>query len=146
MGNREIVERLLGLGVSYDFTTAVMLGDLATIKERLGAEPRLIHERGAHDFPVLWYSVIGGQKLECAELLLDAGADIEHQHYLGHTALHSAAVGGQVDMTALLLQRGANPQRVSRKFDPSGLTALQMAKSRKHEQVVQLLLEFGAAE
>ncbi len=146
MGNHEIVNLLLDHGASYDVTTAVMRGDLKTLLDRLKAEPRLIHERGAHDFPLLWYPVIGGEHLACTEALLQAGADVEQQHYLGHTALHFAAVGGQVEMTALLLAGGANPQRISRKFDPNGLTALQIAKARKHDQVVQLLRDHGASE
>ncbi|MFT5233578.1 MAG: ankyrin repeat protein [Candidatus Krumholzibacteriia bacterium] len=144
MGNQDIVNMLLEFGASYDLTTVVMRGDVSTLKSRLKAEPRLIHERGAHDFPMLWYPVIGGELLECTEILLDAGADIERQHFLGNTALHYAVLGGQLEMTALLLERGADPNRISRKFSGDGITPLGLAEQRKHAAVAQLLRDRGA--
>ena len=144
MGNQDIVNMLLEFGASYDLTTVVMRGDVSTLKSRLKAEPRLIHERGAHDFPMLWYPVIGGELLDCAEILLDAGADIERQHFLGNTALHYAVLGGQLEMTALLLERGADPNRISRKFSDDGITPLALAEQRNHTEVAQLLRDRGA--
>jgi len=139
MGNQDIVDLLLDFGAPYDATTATMRGDVNTLKSRLSAEPRLIHERGAHDFPLLWYPVIGGEQLECAKILLDAGAEVERQHFLGTTALHYAALGGQVEMTALLLEHGGDPARLSRKFSPDGISALQLAEQRGHDEVAKLL-------
>ena len=36
--------------------------------------------------------------VETAELLLDRGAEVEQQHYLGTTALHWAALRGREDL------------------------------------------------
>jgi ankyrin repeat protein len=142
-GRHEIVDFLLGHGAPYSLPTAVMRGDLAWTRRLLSEDALRIHERGPHDFALLWYPVIGGGRLELAELLLDAGAEVERQHFLGTTALHFAALGGQAEMVELLLDRGADPHRVGRKFDPAGQTPLDLAQSRGHEAVAGLLRARG---
>lgn len=142
-GRLQIVDYLLSRGAPYSVPTAVMRGDVAWTRRLLSEDALRIHERGPHDFALLWYPVIGGGHLELAELLLDAGAEVERQHFLGTTALHFAALGGQVEMAELLLERGADPHRVGRKFDPAGQTPLDLAESRGHDAVAGLLRARG---
>lgn len=146
MGNHDIIELLLDHGAPYATTTAVVRNDLETVRSRLRAHPGAIHERGAHDFPMLWYAVIGGEKLDMAELLLDAGANPEQQHFLGTTALHFAVLQEQRDMAVLLLEHGADPNRAGRKFSSDGQTPLQLARQRDNEAMVALLIDHGALQ
>lgn len=138
-GHVDIVEALLERGAPYSLPTAVVRGDLSRVRELLDADPRRIHERGPHDFALLWYPVIAGGRLDLAEVLLDRGAEPERQHFLGTTALHFAARAGQADMAALLLERGADPARRGRKFSARGETPLELAAAAGHDGVVALL-------
>lgn len=144
MGNRPIVEYLLEQGAPYSLPTAVMRDDQPTVRAMLDADPRRIHERGAHGFALLWYPIIGQTDLSMMELLLDRGGDVEQQHFLGTTALHWASRGTSADMVALLLTRGADPNRAGRKFGEQPLTPLQIATSAGRTAIAQLLRDHGA--
>lgn len=144
MGRTEMVSYLLERGAPYALPTAVVRGDAARVTALLEEDPLRVRERGAHDFPLLWYPVIGGERIDMMERLLAFGADIEESHWMGTTALHYAALGGQADMVAFLLDRGANVMRVGRKFDPAGQTPLQLASARGRESIVRLLRDRGA--
>jgi hypothetical protein len=79
-------------------------------------------------------------------LLLQAGADVHATtssigQYMGSTALHIAAGYGGVEVTQLLLRRGAS---INRETD-TGATALTLALEKRQTAVVQLLLNQGAA-
>lgn len=58
----------------------------------------------------------------------------------GHTALHHAAMAGNVFATRLLLENGANPHLT----DYTGQTALHLAIAGGHQEIQQLLLDYGA--
>lgn len=139
MGRHDVVDFLLERGAPYSLPTAVMRGDATRVRELLAEDPLRIHERGPHDFPLLWYPVIGGGSVEMAELLLTAGAGLEWQHFLGTTALHYAARAGQLEMVAFLLESGADPRRVGKKFNPEGDTPMELAEAAGHEEVAKLL-------
>jgi ankyrin repeat protein len=144
MGRPDIVDFLLDRGAAYSLPTAVMRNDLARARVLLDEDPLRIHERGPHDFALLWYPVIGKGLSQMAELLLDHGASVERQHVLGTTALHYASLGGQIEMVQLLIERGADVNRAGRKFAGTRETPLQLAEARGHDKVVRLLRERGA--
>ncbi|WP_428267644.1 ankyrin repeat domain-containing protein, partial [Haliangium sp.] len=143
-GRRDIADYLLARGAPYPMATAVLRGNRAEVAALFDRAPARIHERGPHDFALLWYPVLGGGDLEMAELLLERGADIDTQHFMGTTALHWAAKAGQRDMVALLTERGAEVDRVGRKFDAGGQTPRQLALAGGHREVARLLEERGA--
>ena len=118
-----------------------MLNDTTTVKKLLDEDPNRIYERGAHDFALLWYPIIGGGDLDMMQLLLDRGAKVEEQHFLGTTALHWASSRDSVEMVELLVDNGADLNRVGRKFKAEGERPLQMAKN---EQVAAFLRSRGA--
>ncbi|MGE3181937.1 MAG: ankyrin repeat domain-containing protein, partial [Phycisphaerae bacterium] len=115
-GRKPIVDFLLAHGAPYTLPTAVMRSDYPMIERMLREDPNRIHERGAHDFPLLWYPVIGGCDLRMTEFLLSHGASVEHQHFLGTTAVHWACLRGPVELVSFLVDRGADVNRVGRKF------------------------------
>ncbi|MCZ6834256.1 MAG: ankyrin repeat domain-containing protein, partial [Planctomycetota bacterium] len=83
MGNQAMVELLLENGAPYSLPTVVMRGDIGRARELLAEDPLRIHERGAHDYPLLMFPVFGRGNLEMAMLLLDSGAEVEKQQHLG---------------------------------------------------------------
>lgn len=140
-GRHDIVDYLLSKGAPCSLPTATMRNDVARVRALLKEDPLRVTERGAHDFALLWYTVIGGGSTEIAELLLQHGAKIERQDWLGTTALHWAAHFGDLDMAALFLEHGADVHRVGRKFDAKGQTPLQLAET---PEMAKLLRDHGA--
>lgn len=79
-------------------------------------------------FTPLICAASGGHEL-AAEILLDAGAQIDAADDHGYTALMRAALGGHASTVALLLQRGAD----ARKKSGSKETALDLAQQELKE-------------
>ena len=138
-GRLEIVDLLLENGAPYSLPTAVVRGDLWRAKALLDEDPQRIHERGAHSFALLWYSVFGKGSIEMAQLLLERGCQVEDQHFLGTTALHWAALVGDQDLVSLLIENGGNPRRSGRKFGGRPETPIDLARKRGHKEVVAQL-------
>jgi hypothetical protein len=59
MGRKDIVRFLLGRGARIDIFCAAMMGMLATVKEMLTIEPRLIDARGPHGFSLHFHAQVG---------------------------------------------------------------------------------------
>ncbi|MBN1674661.1 MAG: ankyrin repeat domain-containing protein [Kiritimatiellae bacterium] len=60
----------------------------------------------------------------------------------GRTALHLAAMQGQLNTVAMLVQKGADVRARTN----AGQTALTLARQRKHGQVVDYLRKQGCPE
>ncbi len=78
-------------------------------------------------FTPLICAASGGHETS-AEVLLDAGADIEAADDHGYTALMRAALGGHSSIVALLLQRGADPGKKNRSKETAQRLAEQELK------------------
>ncbi|MEQ8425282.1 MAG: ankyrin repeat domain-containing protein, partial [Cyclobacteriaceae bacterium] len=141
IGRKPIVEYLLKHGAPYSLPTAVMMNDFTTVKRLLNEDPMRIEERGAHDFGLLWYPIIGECDVDMAQLLIDRGANVEHQHFMGTTALHWACQRNRMDMVELLVENGADINRVGRKFKAEGQTPLQ---STGNQTILKYLKSRGA--
>lgn len=142
-GQRPVVELLLERGAPYSLPTATTMGDAAWARRLLREDPERVRERGAHDFALMWYPAIGGGQVELADLYLSYGADVDQEH-MGTTGLHFAARGGQEELVAFLLERGADPDALGRKFATSGETPLDLATAREAPRVVEILEAAGA--
>lgn len=143
-GNREIIRYHLDNGAPLSLPTAVSLGDADHVRFLLDHDPRLVYERGPHDFAPMWYPAIGGGSVELAELLLSRGAPVD-QESLGTTGLHWAVRRNALDLVAFLLERGANIDAVGYKFDRAGQTPLELARAQGRDEIVRLLVESGAS-
>ncbi|KAG6861142.1 hypothetical protein C0995_003410 [Termitomyces sp. Mi166 len=73
--------------------------------------------------------------------LLDAGIDINHRDHDGWTALHRAAVFGNLDAVTVLVERERSLISV---LTNSSQTALDVALEQGHSDVVAYLLDQGA--
>ena len=141
-GYVKCVRYLLDKGSPLSICTATMMGMTARVKEMLAEDAGRVHERGAHDFPLLWYTAFAGEYTDLAELLLGAGAEVD-TGYRGATALHLAARKGYVQLAELPLARGADPNPVSTLAFLAGGTPLAIAKEKGHQPFVDLLLKHG---
>ena len=54
MGNRPIIDYLIGRGAPVDFFTALVLGHA----EEVDKHPELVNTRGIHDLPALYFAAI----------------------------------------------------------------------------------------
>lgn len=75
----------------------------------------------------------------CVQTLLDHGADVNWT-FLTHDALQTAATFGAEHCIGILLERGANPNRITK----SGYTALMLAIDARHLDCAQILVRTNA--
>jgi len=141
-GARPIIRYHLDQGAPLSLPTAVALGDLESVRFWLARDATLIHERGAHDFPLMWFALLGeeraGEAVPMAELLVQHGAAVD-QETMGTTALHLCAKHDVRDCAAYLLERGADARAVGFKFHRDGRTPLEMAEEEGHGVLAQML-------
>lgn len=139
-GRRDIARYLLDRGVPMSLPTALSIGDLARARALLAAEPDRIRERGAHDFPVIWYPAIGADDVAAAELLVEFGIDLAQEGKLGQGCLHWSARMGRADLVAYWIEAGAD---VNARDFHDGATPLDFALARDEARIADLLRSRG---
>jgi ankyrin repeat protein len=146
MGRPDIGGIFLGRGASYSICTATVFGSLAEVKRMLAEDPLRIHERGAHSFPLLWYTAFGNSaaggkpKPDAAEFLIQAGADV-NDDMRGRTVLHTAATSGHQEMCRYFLEKGLNPLQRGTTFLGTQ-DAIEAAELAKHPEVAAMLRDW----
>ena len=119
---------------------AVAANDIARVRALISAGAN-VNEMGQQGTP-LNLAVLKDTP-GIANLLIDAGADVEGIVDLGHNGvhpLHAAAFNGKPRMAALLIERGAMVD--SR--DSDGVTPLMLAAEKGYTEVAEVLLKAGA--
>lgn len=140
MGRADIGGVFLDRGASYSICTAAVFGSLADVKRMLAEDPRRIHERGAHSFPLLFYTAFGKPQLETAEYLIGAGADPKEE-MRGRTVLHAAASAGHLELCRFFLEKGIDPRQKGTSF--LGVQdAAEAAELAKHPEVAALVRDW----
>ena len=115
---------------------AAEAGDTKQVRELLTAHPDWVDVEDEEGETSLMEAAEDGH-LEIVELLLKAGANINHQDHSGETALMEAAQESKIECVKLLLEKGAAVGIL----DADCLSALQRTKD---ETIAQLLRSRGA--
>jgi ankyrin repeat protein len=144
LGFEAIVNFLLDKGAPLSICTALMLGMTGTVKKMFADEPANLYARGAHDYPLFWYTAIGKPKIDLAEMLLAKGADV-NQNIRGHSALYECAFRGHAEMAEYLIEKGADARMRSLSGFMTG-TPFEIATRRKHDNVLAVLKKYGVNE
>ncbi len=123
---------------------AAKKGDLAALRNLLGADPSHVQARDKDGSTPLHWAAWRGQA-ETTLLLLKAGADVNARNqntHWGTTPLHAAAHGNQVAVARLLIEHRVDirAKNLSRRT-PLGETAIHNARA-----VAALLHAAGATE
>ncbi len=78
-------------------------------------------------------------RTEIARILLNNGAEVDHQDADGHTPLTVAALKGQVEIARMLMEKGANVHLSDGSFTP-----LMYAVMKGQAEIARMLMEKGA--
>jgi len=150
VGHFPMAQWLAEQGAPVSTCTAALLGIESMVREALAADPLAIHERGAHDIPIVAYTAYAKEQTAIADLLLKAGADV-HAPALGMTVLHLAAQRGYVELAECALAHGADVNAAA-PYKGKPTTPLGMAMQTKQAgqtrqaEMESLLRARGGAE
>ena len=135
----------------HDAVTGLLVRHGANVEARSKTRPRLMHAEGTnasqYDQGVMWnrggftpllFAARHG-RIAAAEMLLEAGADLDNPAPTGASPLELAAHSGQTAFAARLLDLGADPNASA-----AGYTALHAAVLRGDRTLVRALLAHGA--
>jgi len=136
-----IVPMLLAAGTRLDFISALYLGRFDAAEAMVKAEPSRIGPDG-RDTIALHLSV-SRKNAAAVEWLIAHGVDVNAKRNVfdcNHTALHTTAESGAVDIARMLLDAGADPNIHDDKYDA---TVLGWAEYCGQPQVADLVRERG---
>jgi ankyrin repeat protein len=130
-----------GFSATGDICWAARQGDMPAVERLVGQDPGLLDAKdGAGWTPLMNASMEG--HVGVVQWLLDKGAAINERAELRQTAVWLACYYGRLDVTRLLVERGADPTGAGY----TGSTPLMMASARGHLEVVRFLLALPSAK
>jgi ankyrin repeat protein len=143
-GDRAEAERLRAEGAALDVFDAAALGDIARLHELLDRRSESARAWSLDGFTPLHYAAYFDGP-EAAQLLIEAGADIEavsrNEEFAPEARpLHSAVAAGRIETAAVLLRAGADPN--ARQHE--GFTPLMAAEHQGDFDLAELLIQHGA--
>ncbi len=116
---------------------ATFFGHASMVKYLLaqGASPTQVAKNKMQTSPL--HSAAARKRTKIAQILLEAGVEVNTQQSSGLTALHSAAHNGNLELIKYLLDHQADKSLLTEE----GKTALDFAKEAGFEEIVNLLEE-----
>jgi uncharacterized protein len=143
-GLSEVARAIRDASPDLDVFEAAAVGDLGRLRAVLDEDPSRVLAWSNDGFTPLHYAAFFGHAA-AAKLLLDRGADLEtparnRQFALHARPLHSAAAARRLDVCALLLEAGADPNARQH----GGYTPLLEAAQQGDAGLAELLLRHGA--
>lgn len=137
----EEANRLADEAKALTIWEAAALGRDDRTREALEGDPALVNAYGADGNTPLGLAAFFG-KATTTRLLLDGGAEVSAvaRNYMKVQPLHAAVAGRSVEVVALLLERGADPNARQQ----VGYTPLMGAAAGGREDIADLLLRHGA--
>ena len=143
-GNLRSVELLLkaGAGVCVAdnkgracITLAALDGHTETVRTLLCVPEVDVNQPSHQGFTSLHCTAFANRS-DVAQVLIDAGADIEARNIIGSTPLHCACQGGAHEIVQMLVEAGADVCEV----DDQGRTCLSIAAQNGHTETVRYLV------
>ncbi len=124
---------------------AAMAGDVAALSAALDADSATLNAPGPGGWPALHLAGHFGH-LECVELLLSRGADIQLRstNEMNNLATHAAAAGRVPDKRAAIVTRLLDAGIAVDATQHGGYTALHSACQSADEASIEVLLAHGA--
>lgn len=139
---RGALDRLLAVrGDDLDIFEAAVTGRADLVRSHLARDPGLARAWSPDGYTALHYPAFFGG-VDVAEALLAAGADIEavSRNAMGARPLHSAAAGRHLDVSRLLIERGADVNASQH----GGFVPLHQAAQHGDGELAEVLLAAGA--
>ncbi len=118
---------------------AIEMQDAGELKAIITRDPWLVKASGTNGNDLLGLSAAKRDE-RLVEVLLNDGADVDHQNVHGWTALHQAAYSNLPRMAELLLGKGARPDLEAR---GEGGTPLTVALFWGNRDAAELLARYG---
>jgi ankyrin repeat protein len=140
-GRKEIRDALVENGATLELHEAAAAGDLARVKETVGANPELAKNYSPDGFPVLALAAAFGHE-EVAQYLHSKGAGINAiaTNGTGYSALTGAVANGNASLVKWLAQNGAD---VNYRY-AKGHSPLLEAAANGRLDMVKILVAHGA--
>ena len=122
-----------------------MAGDAAALKDTIDADSSSINSPGPGGWPALHLAAHFGH-VECVELLLSRGADVQVRSVndMRNLALHAAAAGRIPERRAAILQRLLDAGTPPDATQAGGYTALHEAVQNTDQASIDVLVARGA--
>ena len=138
-GKREVARLLIADGAYYDVYSACGLNDTDRLRELVDQAPNVVGSTDAYGMTPLHWAARAGA-MECATILVAAGADVNALNKARRTPLQLAAEKDQSDMVRFLAKHGADLNTQDKK----GRTPLHRAMYEGRVAAAESLLETGA--
>ena len=141
-GRRAIADMILGAGSDLDVLEASTVGQADRVRQLLKSDPSLVQVVSHHGWTPLHLAAYFGHE-PVAAALIAAAADVNRRSHNdhGHTPLHAAVSGEQLNVVKFLIKHGT--EVVAR--DAGGSTAVHLAAHAGFTDILLILLERGAA-
>ena len=136
---QERIDLLLTFNPALSFSDNVALGNIEPVKEVITRHPEYLNPTGERENSPLVPAVAMKQRA-MAEMLLDAGADVNWQNSVGsYVVLQGLLSDNDVETMKWLMTKGLNIKVIMR----GNNTALHIAGYQGHFEMTQFLLEQG---